>query len=78
MQVLDLQEHHSLLTLSLRAQLLHLNVDVTVDLLEEKYILRVEIRSRALNLRLHILKLCGTALLKGAWHWHVLHSRGGR
>ena len=43
MQVLYLQEHHALLGLGLSAELLHLDVYVAVDFLEEKYVLRVKI-----------------------------------
>jgi hypothetical protein len=45
-QVLYLQEHHALLRLRLSPQLLHLDVYVAVDLLEEEDILRVEIGRR--------------------------------
>ena len=46
MQVLYLQEHHPLLRLRLSPQLLHLDVYVAVDLLEEEHVLRVEIGRR--------------------------------
>ena len=53
-QVLNLQEHHALLGLRLGAQLLHLDVYVAVDFLEEENVLRVEIRRR-----LHLLERRG-------------------
>jgi hypothetical protein len=45
-QVLKLEEHHALLALGLSTQLLHLDVDVRVDLLEEQHVLRVEVGLR--------------------------------
>jgi hypothetical protein len=44
-QILNLQEHHALLALGLGAQLLHLYVDLTVDLLEHDDVRGIEIRS---------------------------------
>ncbi len=43
MKVLDLEEHHALLGLGLSTELLHFNIYVAIDFLEEKYVLRVEI-----------------------------------
>ena len=59
MQVLYLQEHHSLLTLRLRPQLLHLDVYVAVDLLEQEDVLGVEVGLLRLDLGLqhHRLEL---------------------
>ena len=45
MQILDLEKHHALLTLGLGSQLLHFYIYVTVNFLEQKHILGVEIRT---------------------------------
>ena len=70
-QVLNLQEHHALLGLRLGAQLLHLDVYVAVDFLEEENVLRVEIRRR-----LHLLERRGFdlgSLTERVGHLKVFH-----
>jgi hypothetical protein len=76
MQVLDLQEHHALLGLGLSAELLHLDVYVAVDFLEEEDVLRVEI-----GRRLHLLERWRVdmgSLTERVGHLEVLQpGRGG-
>ena len=68
-QVLDLQEHHPLLTLRLGPQLLHLNVDVAVDLLEQQHILGVEIGWLLHGFETRLMNLW--SLTKWTFHFHA-------